>query len=424
MTAIQNGNETATRTKKSSTDLRDLVPKLGLREYWYPTIRDKDVKANKPKYVKLLGDNICLFRGKSGNVVAIQDACPHRGAMLSHGDIAFKGFVTCLYHGFTFDEHGACVAAFGEGPDSHIVGKITAKVYPTVTLKGVVFTWMGHGDPIPLEEGIPEEFFDPEAQVYNWPSVWNTNWRPALENIADAHFRYLHRNSVKVLMLPLPFGYTVVPRPERIGKHRLRPSIREAASITGPSFLRLEGDKREYQEYYPGVEGKWPHHKWRLMWTWMFTWAQKRRLRNPYQLGEEWGPGQHRPGMFRLNYGSHVYTRWAVPKDEDHSLIFYFHTTKPSNWIGRLYEGIHWNLFHNWLQNKNFSEQDGRGAIEAYYDTPEYLSPTDTQTLEWRKFLLEAPELAHAKAEADEASAAMEHMVQVGQEDNGAKVSG
>src|SRR5438067_2428494 len=183
-------------------DLRRLIPDLGLREFWYPAIRDKDVKK-KPVYRKMMGDDLCFFRGKSGQVAALANACPHRGAMLAKGDCVFQGTVTCFYHGFTFDEHGECVAAIGEGPESPMPGQLRARVYPTTTHKGMVFVWMGRGEPKPLQECIPEEFFDDEALVLQWTTVWPCNWRPGLENVGDAHFRYLHRNSVRMLLQPI-----------------------------------------------------------------------------------------------------------------------------------------------------------------------------------------------------------------------------
>src|SRR5579862_849751 len=159
------------------TDLRDLIPKIGFREYWYPAIAAKEVGARTPVIVKMLGQDLCFFRGKSGKIVALANACPHRGAMLSEGDCTFPGFLTCFYHGFTFDERGQCVAAVGEGPSSPMPGKIRARVYPTVTLKGMVFAWLGESDPAPLEESIPEDFFDSEAMVLSWVNVWPCNWR-------------------------------------------------------------------------------------------------------------------------------------------------------------------------------------------------------------------------------------------------------
>src|SRR5438067_1703179 len=253
-----------------SVDLRTRIPKLGLREYWYPAILDREVSAKKPVFRTMLGQDLCLFRGQSGQVVALANACPHRGAMLARGDCVFEGTVTCFYHGFTFDERGECVAAIGEGPESPMPGQLRARVYPTTTHKGMVFVWMGRGEPKPLQECIPEEFFDDEALVLQWTTVWPCNWRPGLENVGDAHFRYLHRNSVRMLLQPIaPPILTLRGRPKRIGKHRLMSTT--VQSTTQPAGLSVRapgGKKLPYQDYYPGVAAQWPQRRWRLLWTW------------------------------------------------------------------------------------------------------------------------------------------------------------
>jgi phenylpropionate dioxygenase-like ring-hydroxylating dioxygenase large terminal subunit len=390
MVSTVNGNGTAPASTEPAVDLRRLIPKIGLKEYWYPAIPDKEVSEKKPVFLKIVGEDLCLFRGRDGKVAALTNACPHRGAMLARGDCVFPGTITCFYHGFTFDEKGECLAAIGEGPESRMPGELRARCYPTVTLKGIVFVWMGRGTPTPLREGIPDEFFEPEALVLSWRNEWPCNWRPALENAGDAHFRYLHRNSVRVLMQPI--GPPVLPqngRPARINKHRLR-CVGQNDNQAGQ---RLHAREVPYQSYYPALNAKWPTHRWRLMWTWMFSWAEARRRRKLYPVSEEWGAGQHLPGLFRQNWGTHMFTRWVVPVEENYSRLFYFHATKPNNTLGRVYERLHFKFIHNWLVNKNFSEQDRRGSVEAYHDTPEYLSISDLQTVAWRQFILTAPEL-------------------------------
>ena len=57
----------------------DYVPRVGFREYWYPGVWSKKV-GRKPVNLKMLGDELVLFRGKDGNVVALNEWCPHRGA--------------------------------------------------------------------------------------------------------------------------------------------------------------------------------------------------------------------------------------------------------------------------------------------------------------------------------------------------------
>jgi phenylpropionate dioxygenase-like ring-hydroxylating dioxygenase large terminal subunit len=360
-------------------DLRDKIPVLGLREYWYPAIRDRQVGRKKPVFLKMLGEDLCLFRGKSGQVVALTNACPHRGAMLSRGNCAFRGTVACFYHGFVFDEHGECVAALGEGPASPMPGQIRARVFPTATLKGVVFVWMGKGAPVALEENIPEEFFQADKIVLAWNTQWPANWRPCFENSFDSHVRYLHRNSAMLLMKPIYPPHFPPGRPKKIGAHRLMPSR--------PVFEPSKAD----QEYFPGLDANWPRHRYRRAWLWLVAILRKPfDLLPTYRASEAWEMGQHLPCMVRINYRTHMWTRWAVPIDEQNTRMFYFHTARRRSAIGRAYEWLAYHLFHHWVMDRSFSAQDAPAAIHAYYDRPEYLAPTDAQLVQWRKLLLSA----------------------------------
>jgi phenylpropionate dioxygenase-like ring-hydroxylating dioxygenase large terminal subunit len=361
------------------SDLRDKIPMLGLTEYWYPALKDRRIGWRKPVYLKMLGEDLCFFRGKSGKVAALSDACPHRGAMLSHGNCEFKGHVACFYHGFVFDERGECVAALGEGPQSPMPGKIRAKAYPTATLKGVVFVWMGKGAPVPLEENIPEEFFQLEKTVIAWNTVWRANWRPCFENSFDSHVRYLHRNSALLLMKDMyPPAYPPGP-PKRVGPHRLTP--------TRPIHEKADAD----QEYFPALGVKWPRNRFRRRWTWLFDLLKKPFERLPaYRASDDWETGQHLPCMVRINQRTHMWTRWAVPIDENTTRMFYFHTALGRTAWGRAYEHFAYRCWHHWVMDRNFSAQDEPAARFAYYDRPEYLAPTDAQLVGWRRFLLQA----------------------------------
>ena len=361
------------------SDLRNKIPVLGLTEYWYPALKDSTVGAKKPVFIKMLGEDLCLFRGKSGKVAALANACPHRGAMLSHGNCEFRGFVACFYHGFVFGEDGECVAALGEGPQSPMPGKIRAKVYPTATLRGIVFVWMGKGEKVALEENIPEEFFDPSRQILAWITQWKANWRPCFENSFDSHVRYLHRNSALLLMKPIYPPAFPPGKPKRIGPHRLVPSR--------PVHERSTTD----QDYYPGLDANWPRSRWRAKWAWLFDVLKKPFMAlPPYRASEDWGMGQHLPCMVRIDYHTYMWTRWAVPIDENNTRMFYFHTSARTTAIGRAFEFLSYWCYHTWVMDRNFSAQDAPAAVYAYYDRPEYLAPTDSQLVNWRKLLLSA----------------------------------
>ena len=113
-----------------SGDIRHLIPKLGLRNYWYPAIEARTVGHRTPVKVSLLGEEICLFRGAAGDVAAIQDVCPHRGARLSEGDCHYRGTVACPYHGWVYDESGKNVMVLSEGPGSTVCGKAVETTGP------------------------------------------------------------------------------------------------------------------------------------------------------------------------------------------------------------------------------------------------------------------------------------------------------
>jgi nitrite reductase/ring-hydroxylating ferredoxin subunit len=111
-------------------DRRQLVPALGLREYWWPALPSKKVRGKKPVYWKMLGEEIAFFRDADGSVAAITDICPHRGASMSRGRSFYPGTLSCPYHGATFDREGTCKAFITEGPDSKMVGDLKARSYP------------------------------------------------------------------------------------------------------------------------------------------------------------------------------------------------------------------------------------------------------------------------------------------------------
>jgi phenylpropionate dioxygenase-like ring-hydroxylating dioxygenase large terminal subunit len=57
----------------------------------------------KPVGLRLLGMDLVFFRDKNDEVQALWDYCPHRGVFLSKGDCFWKGYLSCAYHGATFD---------------------------------------------------------------------------------------------------------------------------------------------------------------------------------------------------------------------------------------------------------------------------------------------------------------------------------
>ncbi len=382
-------------------DRRSLVPALGLREYWYPAVPSKDVSSKKPVGLKLLGDDLVLFKDKNGEVQALWDYCPHRGVYLSFGDCHFEGFISCAYHGATFDGDGECVEFITEGPDSKMVGRLKAKKFPTITKKGIVFVWMGEGEPVPPEEDIPPEFFEgKETQVWTTFRYWNCNWMIALENTSDAHNAFwVHRNALRVMFSSrgaqggrprTPLGYR-----SEVVNGKMAVVVNNAE--TGNYYADPVTGKIPYKMYYPRIGAYWPKSSWRLSWVWAFKLldrltgsgqrgAVRQRVKDTL-IPDDWQGGSMRlPGMQRL---IPLYTRWCVAVEKDLTRTVYTRFRRHKTPVGRFFASLKYNLFINFLSNFNFSDQDYDAMRTTRWQHPEYLSATDSHLVAERRLITE-----------------------------------
>jgi len=331
----------------------------------------------------MLGDDLVFFRDKQGEVVAVSDICPHRGASVSEGNCFYKGFISCPYHGATFDGKGECVAFIPEGPDSKMVGNLKIRSYPTRTLRTWVFVWIGEGEPAPIEEDVPPEFFEEGNVVLSSYTYWYINWLLAIENHSDSHNAlYLHRNSFNQL-IGLYKGRTRTP----LASQGKIVNGRGLVTSHGGSNYYAKDGKVPFQMYYPGVDGVWPLNRWRLLLAWLFKPLLRSVKQNPFQdkKYEEWGQGHHFPSVVRTGGGG---TRYAVPVTPNMSRVVYFYFPRVRNGLRRALKKIFFYLIRNSMEY-NFSGQDRVGTASCRYWTPEHLSPTDSQVTIFRKMITE-----------------------------------
>ena len=396
------------------TDRRQLIPPLGLREYWYPALPARRVPKKHPIYWRMLGDEIAFFRGMNGEIAAVSDVCPHRGASMSEGFCFYKGTISCPYHGATFDATGDCKAFLPEGPDSKMVGNLPIKAYPTRVLQGYVFIWMGEGEPADIQEDVPPEFFGEKAETIHMLhtyTYWNCSWMVAIENQNDSHNGfYAHRNSLMQLAARRGRSRTPLgPRSRLLDDKALIPMMKNQ------NYYADEKTGTEpFQLYYPGVDGVWPIGQWRR-WVWAlckpFVRLGMNKWRKPYKSGsEEWADVAsslwHLPSMVRVNWGFFAFTRVAVPVTENLSRVIYFHhRPKMSTAIGRLFQKAWFYGYFNYWMHYNFSGQDGEVAAPCRYWTDENLSATDSHLVMLRKLVTERSRDAKRAAATNEAIA-------------------
>lgn len=391
--------------------LREQLPETGLREYWYPAIPDSAVSGTKPCFVKIVGTDLAVFRDENDEVAIVANACPHRGGNLATGNSHFKGTISCPYHGWTFNGEGRCVAVLGEGPESRAPGMPDARVrkYPTQTHKGIVFVWTGDSEPVDIREDVPPQFFDDDALVQHSVTMWDCNWRPAMENLLDSHVFYVHRDSVHLLTMGTAGMLTM----SRMGPRRPRPRVVNGRGLTyAPGELKFitafgggkaaeepepeqaprQWPNNELQDAYPKLGGQlWPKRTTRLHWHRLVDLAkrfQPARPEEPMIDDAEWRQA-HLPSTFQVDYHDHIYSRVTVPVDAGRSRVFYFHTTKPRSRARRIWDRVLFTVYLNWMVNYNFSGQDQKIVEKQYYDRPETFTATDVFPLTLRRFLLE-----------------------------------
>ena len=166
-----------------------------LRRYWLPVGVARELTEENPtKFVRILGENLVLFRDKSGRVGLLADRCSHRGASLSYGRVEERG-IACPYHGWLYDICGNCLETPAEPAGSKFHLTIKHPAYPVQKFIGLYWTYMGP-QPAPL---IPKYDLwvrkDGRRRIVVQPQL-DCNWFQAMENSVDpAHLQILHQNT-------------------------------------------------------------------------------------------------------------------------------------------------------------------------------------------------------------------------------------
>ncbi len=170
-----------------------------LRRFWHPIEKSCEL-GDVPKRIKILDEDLVLFRAKSGELGLVRPHCPHRGASLEFG-IPDSGGIRCCYHGWLIGVDGRVLEAPAESPDSpYNTGKLSHGAYPVREYEGLIFAYMGPMDempPLPVFDVIanlePGQKLIPAGWTPGEKYVWPCNWVQVKENAMDpVHTSYLH----------------------------------------------------------------------------------------------------------------------------------------------------------------------------------------------------------------------------------------
>ena len=165
-----------------------------LRRYWHPVALTSEV-SETPKEIRILGEDLVIFKTTKGNFGLVHKACPHRRASMVYGKTENDG-IRCCYHGWLFSPDGTILETPGEDPDSKSAAKIreTFKLgaYPVIEFNGLIFSYLGPMDKIP---DFPKyDAFEIPGNISSPYRIdYNCNWVQVLDAIMDPlHTAFLH----------------------------------------------------------------------------------------------------------------------------------------------------------------------------------------------------------------------------------------
>jgi nitrite reductase/ring-hydroxylating ferredoxin subunit len=237
-----------------------------MRRFWLPVALVSDV-GERPRRIRILCEDLVLFRDKAGDLGLLHLHCAHRGASLEWGIPMEKG-LQCCYHGWTYDVDGTCLKCPGEPEGSKLHTQVRQGAYPVHVWGGLIFAYMG-----PIAEMPPFPYLDTmkypeETKIVPYVFRYPNNWLQSHENGADLiHLVYLHTIASGAQFAPelginpqLEFFDTPVGVLS-LQVRRLGPSIwARASDMIPPSQHTFSG------AYYDPEKSRYAHYPWAIRW--------------------------------------------------------------------------------------------------------------------------------------------------------------
>jgi 5,5'-dehydrodivanillate O-demethylase oxygenase subunit len=319
-----------------------------LRRYWMPIAAVAELEDRPTKRVRLMGEDLVLYRDRRGTYGLLDRHCAHRRADLSYGAVEDCG-LRCHYHGWLYGETGACLAQpFEETthPEARFKDRITLKAYPVEAKAGLLWAYLGPA-PAPLT---------PTWEPFTWTNGFvqivfaeiPCNWLQAQENSIDpVHFEWLHGNWSRAL--------------------------RGVYGTKSPTHLKIGFDEFEYGFVY------------------------RRVLEGQSEQDELWTVGRTCLWPNCLFTGAHF--EWRVPIDDANTLsVGWFFDRVPNEmepftqeripyWYGPICDPSTGRWITTHVMNQDFVAWVGQGAVADR--TQEHLGESDRGVIMLRRKLLE-----------------------------------
>jgi nitrite reductase/ring-hydroxylating ferredoxin subunit len=167
-----------------------------LRRYWHPVFITSAL-GDRPTLIKIMGEELVLFRDQSGQYGLVHKKCPHRRASLEYGRCEPRG-IRCCYHGWVFDVDGTVLDIPGEPVESvsaiNVKSNVRLGAYPVKEYKGLLFAYLGPAEELP-EFPDYDAYHIPEMTMTPYAAPFQCNWIQVLDAIVDpVHTAFLHQS--------------------------------------------------------------------------------------------------------------------------------------------------------------------------------------------------------------------------------------
>ncbi len=316
------------------------------RRYWVPVGAVGDLDNDPVQPVRLLGEDLVLFRDEKGVIGLVGNRCAHRGISLAYG-IPQENGLRCAYHGWTYNAQGQVVDMPFE--PACLPLKITS--YPVEEMGGLVWTYMGP-EPAPLLprfELYVRDDLDKSIEMTPLPC----NWLNAMDNSLDPiHYEHLHGH----------YGNYVAK------KKGLPPPMYPAP------HLKIDFDVFDYGIY------------------------KRRLMEGESETCDDWTRGHPILFPYTLLVGDARTARYQirVPIDDEHIVHYNYNTWPRKDGVAR-WEGIpvsHTTIYdeHGAIIADNVFKQDALGWVGQGFisdRTKEHLVTSDKGVILYHNMLLE-----------------------------------
>lgn len=181
----------AARLKLLTQTSRESLMGQLLRSFWHPIAVSAKLGTAKAMPVRILGEDLTLYRGESGSTHLVGSRCAHRRTLMHTGWVQGEN-IRCMYHGWQYDGSGQCIHRPAEEdrcqPDVKIGG------YATREYCGLVFAYLGDGEAPEFDLPRRDSFEKPGHMLFAWGETWRCNWLQHVENSLDpVHVSFAHQ---------------------------------------------------------------------------------------------------------------------------------------------------------------------------------------------------------------------------------------